>query len=74
MGTFADVAPGSVFYRLLEAAVCRGIISGYACGGPGEPCDPPHRPYYRQGTAATRGQIAKIVYLALGAGGGCAAR
>jgi len=73
-GTFADVAPGSVFYGYVEAAVCRGIISGYACGGPGEPCDPGRRPYYRQGAAGTRGQIAKIVFLALGAGPGCAGR
>ncbi|HUS13591.1 MAG TPA: S-layer homology domain-containing protein, partial [Chloroflexia bacterium] len=74
VGTFADVEPGSVFYGYIEAAVCRSIISGYACGGPGEPCDAQHRPYYRQGTPATRGQIAKIVYGALGAGGGCAVR
>src|SRR5262249_36143105 len=38
-GTFADVAPGGAFYSFVEAAYCRGIISGYACGGPGEPCD-----------------------------------
>ncbi|HUS15921.1 MAG TPA: S-layer homology domain-containing protein, partial [Chloroflexia bacterium] len=74
VGTFADVAPGSVFYGYIEAAVCRGIISGYTCGGPSEPCDPQNRPYFRQGASATRGQIAKIVYLGLGAGGGCAVR
>ena len=64
-GTFADVAPGSAFYPFVETAVAHGIISGYACGGPGEPCDAQQRPYFRQGNPATRGQIAKIVYGAL---------
>jgi hypothetical protein len=63
--TFADVQPGSAFYGYVEAAVCRGIISGYACGGSGEPCGTPARPYFRQYNSAVRGQIAKIVYLGL---------
>ncbi len=70
-GTFADVPPGSAFYAYAETAVCRGIISGYTCGGPGEPCDATNRPYFRLGNAAVRGQIAKIVYLALTAGTAC---
>ncbi|HMA38254.1 MAG TPA: S-layer homology domain-containing protein [Chloroflexia bacterium] len=70
--TFADVAPGTAFYSFVETAVCHGIISGYACGGPGEPCDAQHQPYFRQYNPATRGQIAKIVYLSgTGSGGGC---
>ena len=72
-GTFEDVVPGSAFYDYVETAVCHGVISGYACGGPGEPCDADHRPYFRPGNSATRGQIAKIVYLSLTATGGCAA-
>ena len=71
--SFADVTPGSAFYTYVETAACRGIISGYTCGGPGEPCDNQHRPYYRQGNNATRGQIAKIVYGAIISTGGCAA-
>ncbi|HUS15761.1 MAG TPA: S-layer homology domain-containing protein, partial [Chloroflexia bacterium] len=70
-GTFADVAPGSAFYPFVEAAVCHGILSGYTCGGPGEPCDAENRPYYRPGNPATRGQIAKIVYNAVTAGQPC---
>jgi hypothetical protein len=36
------------------------VISGYPCGGPGEPCT--HgKPYFRPQNNATRGQIAKIV-------------
>ncbi len=65
--TFADVPEGSPFYTFVETAACRSVISGYACGGPGEPCDPAHRPYLRPGANATRGQIAKIVYLSLSA-------
>src|SRR5207302_1944429 len=60
--SFADVLPGSAFYTFVETAYCHAIISGYTCGGPGEPCDAQHRPYFRQGNNATRGQIAKIVY------------
>jgi hypothetical protein len=35
-------------------------MSGYECGGPGEPCDPQNRPYFRLGDQATRGQVSKI--------------
>ncbi|HMA35003.1 MAG TPA: S-layer homology domain-containing protein [Chloroflexia bacterium] len=63
-GRFADVLPGTAFYSFVETAACHGIVSGYGCGGPGEPCDSGNRPYFRPGTTATRGQIAKIVYQA----------
>ncbi|HMA36326.1 MAG TPA: S-layer homology domain-containing protein [Chloroflexia bacterium] len=69
--TFADVAPGSPFYAFVETAYCHSIISGYACGGPGEPCDGGNRPYFRGGNNAVRGQIAKIVYGALTSSGAC---
>jgi hypothetical protein len=58
--TFADVPPTNVFWAFIERLAARQIISGYACGGPGEPCDPPQRPYFRWGAPATRGQTAKI--------------
>ncbi|HUS13526.1 MAG TPA: family 43 glycosylhydrolase [Chloroflexia bacterium] len=64
-GTFADVLPNSAFYEFVETAACHGIVSGYMCGGPGEPCDAQNRPYFRAYNNATRGQIAKIVYLGL---------
>jgi hypothetical protein len=63
---FTDVAPGSTFYGFIETAYNHGVISGYPCGGSGEPCDPQHRPYFRVGNTALRGQIAKILWLALG--------
>ncbi|HMA37151.1 MAG TPA: S-layer homology domain-containing protein, partial [Chloroflexia bacterium] len=68
---FADVAPGSPFYAFVATAACHGVVSGYACGGPGEPCDTTNRPYFRPYNNATRGQIAKIVDLSLGAGAAC---
>src|SRR6185436_19974556 len=33
--TFADVPPGHPFWRVIETAASRGVISGYTCGGPG---------------------------------------
>jgi hypothetical protein len=63
--TFADVPPGSTYYRYVETAGAHGIIGGYPCGGLGEPCDPQRRPYFRPSNPATRGQIAKIVYEAV---------
>jgi hypothetical protein len=61
---FTDVLPTDTFYQFIERMYSRGIITGYPCGGPGEPCDPLSRPYFRPGNNATRGQIAKIDVLA----------
>jgi hypothetical protein len=59
---FEDVVPGSTFYDWIWRLADRGIMSGYACGGAGEPCVPPgNRPYFRPGNHATRGQASKIV-------------
>ncbi len=64
---FQDVPPGSPFFTYIGRLAARGFISGYACGGPGEPCTPPGSlPYFRPNTGATRGQIAKIVANAAG--------
>jgi hypothetical protein len=65
-GSFNDVPPGDTFYGFIEQARAKGLIQGYPCGGPFEPCDPPaNRPYFRPGNNATRGQFSKILYLAL---------
>jgi poly(hydroxyalkanoate) depolymerase family esterase len=64
--TFADVEPDSTFYLYVERLASRQVMSGYPCGGPGEPCDSENRPYFRPGEGATRGQAAKIVSQALG--------
>jgi subtilisin family serine protease len=59
---FEDVAPGTTFFDFIQRLAGRGVMSGYACGGPGEPCNPPdNRPYFRPANLASRGQTAKIV-------------
>jgi hypothetical protein len=60
--TFEDVPPSHTFYIDIMRLTARGVMSGYACGGPGEPCNPPgNRPYFRPGANVTRGQASKIV-------------
>ncbi|MFL5732513.1 MAG: M14 family zinc carboxypeptidase [Chloroflexia bacterium] len=55
--TFRDVPLGDAFYGYIETAYSHSIISGYDCGtGCLE---------FRPGNNATRGQISKIVYLAV---------
>jgi hypothetical protein len=51
--TFSDVPRDHPFYRHIETAADRGIISGYADGT------------FKPGNNATRGQICKIVYSAI---------
>jgi hypothetical protein len=59
--TFEDVPPSQTFYLYVERMAVRGVISGYACGGPFEPCiGPANRPYFRPNNNATRGQMSKI--------------
>jgi uncharacterized delta-60 repeat protein len=59
---FEDVPPSNPYYVWVQRMANRGLISGYPCGGPGEPCVPPgNLAYYRPNANATRGQIAKIV-------------
>jgi hypothetical protein len=59
--TFADVPIDSTFYLYVERLAMRSIMSGYACGSVGEPCNPSNDPYFRPAMDATRGQVAKIV-------------
>jgi hypothetical protein len=59
--TFADVPSTHPFWLYIERAAARGVISGYQCGGPGEPCDAALRPYYRPPNYVTRGQAAKFI-------------
>jgi hypothetical protein len=58
--TFTDVPPAQPFWLWIERAALHGVLSGYTCGGTGEPCDPQHRPYFRPANDVTRGQLAKI--------------
>jgi hypothetical protein len=63
--SYQDVPPSnsqSSFYPYVEGLTSMGVMSGYACGGPGEPCvGPANRPYFRPGKLVTRAQAAKIV-------------
>ncbi|HKP54238.1 MAG TPA: S-layer homology domain-containing protein [Chloroflexia bacterium] len=65
-GRFTDVPNSSAFYTFVETAAERGLITGYPCGSPGEPCDSQNRPYFRPNANVTRAQIAKIVVIAAG--------
>ncbi len=60
--TFTDVPVSSPFFPYVETAVAKGIISGYECGGVGQPC--PGR-YFTPQANATRAQISKITFLAV---------
>ncbi|MGI8588371.1 MAG: Kelch repeat-containing protein, partial [Chloroflexia bacterium] len=64
--TFADVLPGNNFFNVIETAAAHHIVSGYDCGGPGEPCDSLNRPYFRPYDYVTRGQLAKIDVIGAG--------
>ena len=61
--TFEDVPPSDrSFYCHIQRLSQFWVVSGYPCGGPGEPCIPPlNRPYYRPGGMSTRGQVVKMV-------------
>ncbi|HYP41732.1 MAG TPA: S-layer homology domain-containing protein [Chloroflexia bacterium] len=64
--TFQDVPASNSFHLYVERMASRGIIGGYNCGGPGEPCGGGNLPYFRPNANATRGQITKIVSNAKG--------
>ena len=61
--TFVDVPHDHPFWLFVEQAAAHGLISGYSCGGPGEPCP---GTYFRPGTNLTRAQLTKIVTNAVG--------
>lgn len=60
---FEDVPPGHPFFVWIQRLGGRGgVMTGYSCGEPGEPCSPPgNRPYFRPHNSVTRGQASKIV-------------
>lgn len=59
--TFADVPPVHTFYVGIERLAMHDMMSGYPCGGPGEPCSSDNKPYFRPSNNATRGQASKII-------------
>lgn len=58
---FADVPSSNPFFNNANTLYREDIIGGYACGGPGEPCDPYRRPYFRPGSSVTRQQMTKFI-------------
>jgi hypothetical protein len=58
---FQDVGQDSTFYPFVRCLACKGILGGYPCGGPGEPCNGSGGPYFRPANNVTRGQLSKIV-------------
>jgi subtilisin-like proprotein convertase family protein len=64
--SFADVSRDSAFFVYIETAARHGSINGYSCGSEPEPCDEAGRPYFRAGSNITRGQLSKVLALALG--------
>jgi hypothetical protein len=66
--TYQDILPGSTFWVYIERiGTYRNIMTGYACGGPNEPCIPPlNRPYFRWNANADRNTIAKAAVQAAG--------
>ena len=55
--TFRDVPASQPFYVFIERLSLHNVISGYTCGGPGEPCP---GVYYRPNANITRGQVSKV--------------
>jgi hypothetical protein len=58
---YEDVAPDSTFYVWIEQLSSLGVMGGYACGRPSEPCGTDNKPYFRPNNNVTRGQASKIV-------------
>jgi hypothetical protein len=58
---YTDVEEDNPFYVWIMRLTELEVMSGYDCGGPGEPCDQENRPYFRPFTTVTRGQASKIV-------------
>jgi hypothetical protein len=62
---FEDAPASNTFYQWINRLARRGHMSGYTCGGVGEPCTS-GMPYFRPFANATRGQTSKIVSNAAG--------
>jgi hypothetical protein len=58
---YTDVQEDHTFYLWIMRLTDLEVMSGYDCGGEGEPCDEQQRPYFRPFNNVTRGQASKIV-------------
>jgi hypothetical protein len=65
--TYEDVPPGNPYWLAVERATLHGVIGGYVCGEPGEPCVPPgNRNYFRLNRDVVRGEFARYITNAAG--------
>lgn len=60
---FEDISPASTFFPYIRSLYFAGVITGYPCGGAGEPCGPENLPYYRPNATVNRAQMAKFADL-----------
>lgn len=58
---FEDVPADNTFFTWVNRLALKGYMTGYPCGGEGEPCGADNLAYFRPFANATRGQLAKIV-------------
>jgi hypothetical protein len=62
--SFEDVPVDSTFWVYIERMYMNGVVTGYPCGGVGEPCGPNNLPYFRPGNTTTRAQVSKVLVIA----------
>jgi hypothetical protein len=62
--SFEDVPVDSTFWVYIERMYMNGAVTGYPCGGVGEPCGPNNLPYFRPGNTTTRAQVSKVLVIA----------
>jgi hypothetical protein len=63
---FSDVPPSNTFYPYVRCLACRGIDTGYQCGGPGEPCNAGNDRYFRPDSLIKRDDLAHMVAASAG--------
>ncbi|HYP39497.1 MAG TPA: hypothetical protein VEX13_03985 [Chloroflexia bacterium] len=63
---FSDVPPSNTFYPYVRCLACRGIDTGYQCGGPGEPCNANNDRYFRPDSLIKRDDLAHMVAASAG--------
>jgi hypothetical protein len=61
--SFRDVPTTNSFYGYVETVKPHGVISGYPCSAPGEPCP---GSYFRPNNNVTRAQSSKMIVVAFG--------
>lgn len=59
---FQDVPDNYIFASFINSLYDNGVVGGFNCGGPGQPCvAPANLPYFAPDQNVTRGQLAKFI-------------